>query len=94
MIGNMFEFYCFTKMVKKCYYWSKMCEEGGYRPEADVGADLKAAIATADQPGNWHCPNPQDEDDKVQINTKYENDQNSPKQYRANNLIFEYIQIF
>ena len=33
------------------------------RPEADVGADLKAAIATAVQPGNWHRPNPQDEEE-------------------------------
>ena len=30
----------------------------------------------------------------VQNNTQYENGQNSPKQPGANNLIFEYIQIF
>ena len=40
-----------------------VCEEGGCRPEADVGADLKAAIATAVQPGDWHRPNTEDEAD-------------------------------
>ena len=33
------------------------------RPEADQGADPMAAIATAVQPGNWHRPNTEDEED-------------------------------
>ena len=33
------------------------------RPEADEGADPMAAIATAVQPGNWHRPNTEDEED-------------------------------
>ena len=41
-----------------------VCEEGGWRPEADVGQDPKSSDATAAQPGKWHRANTQDKADQ------------------------------